>query len=236
MVHELTVILQHEIETPPGSVTEWLTANKMDYKICKMFNGDPLPQLLDFSNLVICGGSMNVDEELKFPWMTTEKKLIKEAIAARKKVLGLCLGSQLIAEVLGASVGPMKQTESGWQRVRILPNEIAGTQSKKISVFQWHSYCFGAVPGAKEFATNETWKHQAYTYQDNVMAFQFHPETTAEWAIKCAKDKHLPKGPYCQTAEQMLENLYLQKPLQQWFFSTLTSFFRAGREDHADRG
>ncbi len=220
----MTIILQHEIETTPGSVVDWLRAHQMPFKICRIYENDPFPSLNEFSNLIICGGSMNVDQETQFSWLSEEKALIEQAIEAKKKVVGLCLGSQLIAEVLGAKVGRMKYSEAGWQPMSILANEVAGTKTEKLAVFQWHSYCFENVPDAKEFAGNDAWRHQAYTYQQHVMAFQFHPETTAAWAIECAEDKVLPKGEFCQTPEQIKSQLHLQKPLQVWFFNCLSHF------------
>jgi GMP synthase-like glutamine amidotransferase len=60
------------------------------------------------------GGAMNADEEERYPWLAGEKRAIERAIAARKHVLGICLGSQLIARVLGARVTRNRHTEIGW--------------------------------------------------------------------------------------------------------------------------
>lgn len=221
----MTIILQHELETPAGTAVDWLNAQQMPFKICKLYEENELPVLEDFESLIICGGSMNVDQEEKFAWLKNEKELIKQAIQAKKKIVGLCLGSQLIAEVLGAEVGPMNYSEVGWQPVSILKNDIAGTNDLQLAVFQWHSYYFKSVPGAKEFGFNKAWKHQAFTFDRNVMAFQFHPETTLAWASECADDNSLPTGEFCQTASQIKAQLHLQKLLQEWFFKTLDAFF-----------
>ncbi|MBC7420322.1 MAG: type 1 glutamine amidotransferase [Bdellovibrio sp.] len=221
----MTIILQHEVDVTPGSSTQWLKSRGMSYKICKLYKNDPLPELTDFNNLIICGGSMNVDQEEKHSWMKKEKKLIFAAIAEGKMVLGLCLGSQLIAEALGAQVSRMNYSEVGWQKMQITPNEFAGTGALTLPVFQWHSYGFSQVPGAKNFAGNQAWPHQAYTFNKNVVAFQFHPETTMAWAIECAEDKSLPKGEFCQTASQIKEQLAFQEPMQEWFFKILDHFF-----------
>ncbi len=221
----MTLIIQHEKSTSPGSLIEWLDKNQKSYKVCELFNGDQVPVELDFDALVICGGSMNVDQESKFSWMTSEKKLIRDAIANQKKVLGLCLGAQLIAESLGAKVGPMNFSEVGWHNIDILQDSKYSEIQACVKVFQYHSYCFHDVPHSKNVATNSIWSHQGFSVEDHVLAFQFHPESTREWVTMCALEKELPTGKYCQNSNDILAQIENQKKLQNWFFKVLDSFF-----------
>ena len=132
------VIIQHEVSTPAGSTLDWLQKNNINYKECKIFEKIEYPKLSDFDLLVICGGSMNVDQEDKFPWLKIEKKLIQDSLIAKKKILGLCLGGQLLAEALGAKVDRHKNSELGWQNIELLENKNFKWMTKTLSVFQYH--------------------------------------------------------------------------------------------------
>ena len=219
------VILQHEIETPPGSVVAWLQQHQVPFHICCLFNEDSLPRVDEFDWLIICGGSMNVDQESLFPWLREEKKLIAEALKQKKKVVGLCLGGQLLAETLGAEVGPMNFSEVGWMDVTLTAELSTAAAANSIKVFQWHSYCFKEVPGAVSLATNAAWKNQAFCFQNIAAGFQFHPEATADWVKNCSQDKNLPQGPFCQNSAQMQAGLIYQAPMQNFFFNFLDHFF-----------
>lgn len=222
-----TLILQNSKDTPPGSTLEWLKKNNFPTQLIQLFNLTsfelPLPD--SFELLVICGGAMNVDEEHKFPWLKPEKNLIKAAIDANKHVLGLCLGGQLIAEGLGARVGKHPVWECGWQNVKIsaLPNSVL-FKEQILKSFQFHGYSFDTPPGAISFATNQACQHQGYVYKDKVVGFQFHPETTKEWATECANEPELPIGEFCQTKEQILSDLECQPKLQEWYFNFLNQW------------
>lgn len=221
----MTIILQHEKNTPPGSVIQWLEFNKKPYHICKLFQNDTLPEAKDFKNLFICGGSMNVDQKNQFSWLSKEKDLIRTSILEKKKIIGLCLGGQLLAEALGGQVGPMASSEVGWSDMTISKNKIIGTNAINLKVFQWHSYCFYEVPDTNSFATNSAWKYQGFTYNHHVIAFQFHPEATTEWILECSEDKKLPKGIFCQTSQEIKAALFQQKNMENLFFKILNHFF-----------
>ena len=164
------IIVQHEDITPPGTTIEWMNKNKISFQIVRFDQGAVAPKIDDFDLLVICGGSMNVDQEERFPWLKAEKVFINEAIKENKKIVGLCLGSQLLAEALGGSVQKHPHWEVGWQTVRL-------SNQQELKVFQWHGYSFTLPPKARLLATNSACQYQAYTYGDNIVAFQFHPES-----------------------------------------------------------
>lgn len=168
---------------------------------------------------------MNVDQEEKFSWMKSEKKLIKDSLEQKKKVLGLCLGAQLMAEAFGAKVGRMGYSEVGWHPIEIAPHAFTGPEAMTLSVFQWHSYCFSDVPKALHLASNEAWLNQAYARGSYALGFQFHPETTAAWMNECANDKTLPTGKFCQRSELIRDQFEKQKNMQAWYFKVLDRFF-----------
>ncbi len=212
-----TVIIQHEDSTPPGSTFVWLESKKIPYQVVRFVDLKTPPSSSEFDLLIICGGSMNVDQEARFPWLVQEKEFIRQAIKENKKIVGLCLGSQLLAEALGGSVQKHPHWEVGWQSVAL-------SNQESLKVFQWHGYSFTLPPQAELLATNACCSDQAYTYGKNIVAFQFHPETTEQWTVECANDPDLPAATeYVQTREEILRDIKYQKSLQAWYFAQLDS-------------
>jgi GMP synthase-like glutamine amidotransferase len=183
--------IQHEEFETPGSILDW--AEKQGYPVTRTLiylrdagntlrNGETaLPAMEDFDWLVIMGGSMNVYEEDKYPWLAAEKRFIAETVQAGKTVLGLCLGAQLLAVVLGGKVTRNRHREIGWHPIRLTgaarENPCLSFLPAEPIVFQWHSDTFSELPpGALLLAESETCAHQAFVYRERVFAFQFHLE------------------------------------------------------------
>lgn len=213
------IIIQHEASSPPGTTVDWFQKNGVPFEILEIAKGAKLPPMNAFDLLVVCGGSMNVDQEHLFPWLKTEKAFIGEAAKANKKIVGLCLGGQLLAEVLGGSVQKHPRWEAGWQSVTLANQD-------ELKVFQWHGYSFNLPPNAKLLASSVGCENQAFTYGQNILAFQFHPETTERWAIECSQDPELPAAEeFVQTPAEIQRDLKYQQPLQAWYFAQLNSLF-----------
>jgi GMP synthase (glutamine-hydrolysing) len=210
------LIIQHTEATPPGTTVEWLLQNNIPYNI-HFFSSQIIPSN-DYDLIFICGGGMNVDEEEKFPWLTLEKQFIKKMINEKKKIIGLCLGAQLLAESLGGKVFKAPHWEAGWQNVQL-------NHGKSIRAFEWHGYQFISPPESKITAFNEACAHQAFTYSDHIIAFQFHPESTVEWIIERANDPEKPgTEKFVQSKEEILTELERQNQLQAWYFEELNTF------------
>ena len=215
-------ILQHTSSTTPGSTIEWLRSEKIPFTVTQFFEPNAiLPDLSSFDFLIICGGEMNVDEENKYPWLRAEKEFIKSALEKNKKVIGLCLGGQLMAEALGAKVGKHKTWEAGWWLVQLksFPQQKVPFVSE-LSVFQFHGYSFETPKDAFNFASSEACEHQGFLWGSSAIGLQFHPESTPEWVLECAHEKH-PLGSFVQSASQMIEGNINQPMLQNWYFALL---------------
>lgn len=145
-----------------------------------LYDNEELPQMDDFDWLVILGGPMNIYEEKTYPWLASEKKFIAEAIAAKKIVLGICLGAQLIADVLGAKVKRNNFTEIGWFPVTLTgdakSSPVLSTLPERFIAFHWHGDTFEIPPGAVRVAESEACANQAFVYNDRVIGLQFHIE------------------------------------------------------------
>ncbi|MET3876564.1 gamma-glutamyl-gamma-aminobutyrate hydrolase family protein [Chitinophaga sp. OAE865] len=166
--------------------------------------------------LIIMGGPMGVYEQDHHPWMTTEIALIREAISQNKKVLGICLGSQLIAAALGANVYPHTQPEIGWFPLDVSFQERAapleGVLPSHFSTFHFHGDTFDIPAGATRFAASAACSHQAFIYGDRVIGLQFHLELTAESLqemILHGSNAIAAGGPFVQSEEKILQHANL---------------------------
>ena len=153
---------------------------------------------------------MSVDDEAEHPWLIEEKQAIRAAIDALKPVLGICLGAQLIARVLGAKVAANTHKEIGWFPVRLTQNAALSPFfadfNDRFDAFHWHGDRFECPRRALRMALSDACDQQAFVYEERVVGLQFHLETTPESARDiiehCATD--LDEGEYQQTAEEML--------------------------------
>jgi GMP synthase (glutamine-hydrolysing) len=193
--------IQHVPFEGLGCIQPWLTASRHAVTCTRLWAGDMFPDIGRVDGLIVMGGPMGVYDEAIYPWLTAEKAFIKEILAQDKPVLGICLGAQLIAEVLGAKVSKNRQREIGF-----FPLTGDGAVFPAIfTAFHWHGDTFGIPDGAVHLASSAACKNQAFIYKDNVLALQFHLETTEESLLSLyenAKDE-VTEAPFIQTLEEM---------------------------------
>lgn len=202
--------LQHVPFEDIGSMANDFRARGYSLATTHWYKGDTSPTVSSFDALVVMGGPMGIYDEAIHPWLADEKALIKEAIAAGKIVLGICLGAQLIADVLGGKVTRNPHKEIGWLPISINPaaatHPIAQVFTRYADVFHWHGDTFALPPGAEHLARSEGCSNQAFCYGDKVYGFQFHLETTPTSARAliehCAED--IDGSRYTQSAEAIL--------------------------------
>lgn len=224
-------VLQHVSFEAPYNIEVW--AKEKGYALSKtyLFDEPPrLPQASSFDYLVIMGGPMGANEEKKFPWLTAEKKLIEAAIAAKKKVLGVCLGSQLIAQVLGANVTAHRYKEIGWFPIESVNGgtPLNGTMPSPLLVLHWHSDTFELPQGAKLLARSSVCENQAFIWSERVLGLQFHlevqPENVRDIVAHCRKEL-TEGGPFVQRAESILAESSKALSLKPVLYKVLDSFF-----------
>src|ERR1041384_6925050 len=141
---------------------------------------DAEPKLDGYDSLIVLGGPMSVNDSDRLPHLTTEMKLIEDAMKRNLPVLGICLGAQLTAKTLGARVYPNHQKEIGWYDVS--PTEQASSDAMFVhfdareKLFQWHGDTFDMPDGADHLAAPPLCAHRAFLYGTNVYGLQFHLE------------------------------------------------------------
>ena len=199
--------LQHAIFETPGLLSLWIGQRGDSLRITYLFEESVLPSMEDFDVLIVMGGPMSVHDEVEFPWLRAEKALIAAAIGAGKKVLGICLGAQLIAEVMGGRVYPNPVKEIGFWPVRWTGEAIKMFSQLDEEVFHWHGETFDLPPGAVLLASSEGCVNQAFRVGENVMGLQFHPEVTVgiiEEMIRFEGRELEEEGPYIGKAGEMV--------------------------------
>ncbi|MCL9809986.1 type 1 glutamine amidotransferase [Flavobacterium luminosum] len=172
--------IQHVVYEDLGCINDWVNKRKHKISSTKIFENETFPNIETFDLLIILGGPMSVNDNTK--WIKKEKLFIAKAIENNKKVLGICLGSQFIASILGSKVFQNSKKEIGWFPIQItkyeeFENPIEKFNSK-ITVFHWHGETFNLPKNSFHLAKSEIYQNQAFMYNRNVIALQFHLEVT----------------------------------------------------------
>ena len=204
--------LQHVPFEGLGFIETWAKQHNYSLTATKFFENPVLPETNDFDWLVVMGGPMGVYDESIYTWLAEEKRFIKKAIESQKIVLGICLGSQLIAEVLGAKVYPNKKKEIGWYPVSLTEearkNEILKSFPEEITVMHWHGDTFNLPAGAIHLMETDICKNQAFCYNNKVFGLQFHFEFTPDSLLTIVENcrNELVPDDYIQSESEILKN------------------------------
>ncbi len=226
--------VQHVPFETPGVLLEWARKQGFEITSTRVFLDDhfPSPKELDF--LVIMGGPMSVHDENIYSWLRKEKAFLKEALSLENhsKILGICLGAQLLAEALGGEVIPGKYKEIGWFPIEFTPAALSHPLfegfPENIQVFHWHGETFTIPKGALHIARSEACENQAFLYENNVLAFQFHMEVTQDIVAGLIENcsNELQQGPYVQNVEEIQGQKELFEHIHKYLFKLLDIFIK----------
>ncbi len=229
--------LQHVPFENPGSILTWAEKNGHEVSSTQLYRSDAFPGQQDFDWLVIMGGPMNVYEEGIYPWLAGEKLFIRDAIAAGKIVIGLCLGGQLIADVIGGKVTQNRHKEIGWLPVRLSASArstpLFSFFPEEPVVFQWHGDTFSVLPEAAQcIAQSDACRHQAFIYRKRVFGFQYHLENTLPIINSLVENcrSEITPGDYVQTPEELLAHPEYMEQNNKWMEQFLTQLEKMDRE------
>lgn len=211
--------LQHVPFEDPANIVPWAKHRGHKLTGTHLYKQEALPAMDQLDWLIIMGGPMNIYEEAEYPWLSYEKEFIKEAIARGKAVVGICLGGQLIADVLGGKVTKNPEGEIGWLPVRFNAAAFQSPLFKNFpevaQVFHWHNDTFSTLgKDSVCIAGSEACGHQAFIHRDRVVGFQFHMESTsvsiAALIEHCGHE--MTGGAYVQNAAQVQAGMEFVKP------------------------
>jgi len=201
--------LQHVPFEDLAKIEDWAKHRGHEISRTHLFDNQELPRMDEFDWLVIMGGPMNIYEEGNYPWLVREKMFILDAITSNKIVLGICLGGQLIADVLGGRVRKNAQKEIGWYPVKLTlegqESRIFKVLSKDFTAFHWHGDTFDIPPHALRAAESDGCANQAFIL-GKVVGLQFHLESSKESVDRLIKNcsDELVEGKYIQSPEKLL--------------------------------
>jgi GMP synthase (glutamine-hydrolysing) len=174
-------LLQHVAFEGAGAIGDWAQTRGHTLAVKRLDLGHALPDANTIDALIVMGGPMGVYDDASYPWLAAEKRLIGDAIQAGRHVLGICLGAQLIASVLGADVTRNPEREIGWFPVE-WTQEARGSRTLGFTppvsnVFHWHGDTFSLPAGAQKIARSAACAEQGFLFHDErVLALQFHLE------------------------------------------------------------
>ena len=221
--------LQHIDFEGLGEIAGWAESRGYEVSRTKLYEGEAVPSPSDLDLLVVMGGPMGVHDRSRSPWLAQELRFIETIVRNDIPVLGVCLGAQLVADVLGGRVYPHQHKEIGWFPVRFgaEAQDAFSFLPEEAYVFQWHGDTFELPDGALPLARSEACENQGFVFDDNILALQFHlemtPAGTESLLDRCRFD--LKPGPYVQTAEQIRGNGLAYQKARELLYEMLDGFF-----------
>lgn len=220
MLTKQVLAVVHQETSDPGYVGQVLRSRGYALDIRCPAIGQALPASLENHEAVIVfGGPMSANDDNTLPFIRTELDWLPLALASQRPFLGICLGAQLLARVLGAKVAPH---EAGMMEIGYFP--ITPTDAgqsyfnRSMSVYHWHREGFALPADAVLLAQGEAFPNQAYRYGDRAYGVQFHPEMTKDivdrWTTQGAEMLTLPGA---QSRDQQMQGYFLHAhPIHTW--------------------
>ncbi len=177
------LILRHMPHEPAGTLETALTNAGLVFRYVDLYQDVPARLPLDAaSGLIVLGGAMNVDQTDQYPFLACDVQWIEQALSRELPLLGICLGSQLLAKALGARVYPNRRKEIGWYPIELTAaaadDPLFGQRGER-TIFQWHGDTFDLPAGSVHLARSPLCENQAFRYGPNAYGLQFHIEMTA---------------------------------------------------------
>jgi GMP synthase-like glutamine amidotransferase len=173
----------HQPDAGPGVFAEPLRSRAVELDQWLIREGPPPAEPSGYDAVLTFGGAMHADQDADHPWLRDEKALLADLIDRRVPLLGMCLGSQLVAEAAGAAAGRASTPEIGWHEVELTPaaakDPLFAGVPRRFEAFQWHSYETTLAPGATTLARSAVCL-QAYRLDGPAWGIQFHAEVSRD--------------------------------------------------------
>jgi len=220
---------QHDHFEDLGYIGDWAASRNFTTSVTRFDLNPELPLIDSFDWLVVLGGKMGVNDSAEFPWIADEIEFIKKVIHSGKIVIGICLGSQLVAKALGARVYKNMEQEIGFLPVYFnksaLNDSIFRHFPAELTVMHMHFDVFEIPSGATAMANSAVTLCQAFRYMKNVFAFQFHFEITESNAPVFIREitPEIVPGRHVQTTDEMLSQILCCRNNNQIFNNILDS-------------
>ncbi len=176
------LVLQHVACEPPGEYEKVMNERGVELVRIELDEGEPLPDWRDFDGIVAMGGPMDTLEEDRYAWLAPEKQLVASAVGAGLPFWGVCLGAQLLADALGASVYPGPEPEIGLSAIALAPaaaaDPVLSGLPNHLPAFHWHSCTFDLPADAVPLAASPAYENQIFRAGRLAYGVQCHLEVS----------------------------------------------------------
>jgi len=215
-----------------GIIEKWILKKRHILTETNFYKNMELPSFEDIEGFIIMGGPMGVYDDYKYYWLRYEKEFIEKAVKLNKKILGICLGAQLLANVLGAKVYKNKVKEIGWfpiaKTVKEKDNSIIDIFPDDLEVFHWHGDTFDLPKSSLGFYSSVATENQSFLYGKNILGLQFHIESTIDTVkelINNGRNEIIPDN-YIQSEKEIIDNTIMyETEANRVLYKVLDNFF-----------
>lgn len=203
-------VFQHVPFEGPAAIADWASSHGHELVRVPLYETEHLPSLVRFDGLIVMGGPMSVQDQSRYPWLGHEIDAIRSEVESGRRVLGICLGAQLLAHVLGADVYPGPFKEIGWYPIKRAPEAAQDPMGEvfpeEATVFHWHGDTFDLPQGATRLASSAGVENQVFV-RGKVLGLQCHLEATEESVSSLVHHcvDEIGDGPYEGRPEDMIE-------------------------------
>ena len=210
--------IQHDAADPPAAAGEIVKRLDHELTVIRIDRGDLIPDTVNADLLMSFGGGVSLSGDDLPNWVADEQELVRRYIDADRRVLGVCLGGQMIAAALGEKVRRNEHIELGWHEVRKTDAASKTFQwlPETARVLHWHQDTFGVPTGALHLYESDACRHQAFVIDDRIFAFQFHIEAREETVRVFNQVSPLRRkaGPFVQDEQHVLGGIDAYLPDQ----------------------
>jgi GMP synthase-like glutamine amidotransferase len=229
-------ILQHMVHEGPAALLDWTAARGHRTAIWPLYDRPSLPAIEQFDGLIVLGGAMSVHDSDSHLWLEPERQLIRDALAAGRPVLGICLGAQQLAHALGMRVFPNEEREVGFWPIHREGDALPLPST--LLACHWHGDTFDLPENAMLLASSEGCRNQIFVTADGLgLGLQCHLEASAAWVDACCTHdaSYLIPGRWMQSAPRLRAERAAYPAMHAALLGLLDAFFR-NHEHEANSG